>query len=78
MEAGSAIIERRMRQHAGFALVEILIELALSAARRLSGWFEAGARASRQRQARRELHGLSDRMLRDIGVDRAQIDGLFR
>jgi uncharacterized protein YjiS (DUF1127 family) len=29
-------------------------------------------------RARRELHELSDRMLKDIGVERSEIDSLFR
>jgi uncharacterized protein YjiS (DUF1127 family) len=29
-------------------------------------------------RARRELHELSDRMLKDIGVRRSEIDSLFR
>ena len=29
-------------------------------------------------RARRELHELSDRMLKDIGVERSKIDSLFR
>ena len=29
-------------------------------------------------RTRSELHGLSDRALRDIGLERGQIDALFR
>jgi uncharacterized protein YjiS (DUF1127 family) len=29
-------------------------------------------------QARRELHALSDRTLKDIGLSRGQIDALYR
>ena len=40
-----------------------------------------GARVRRARaaaQARREMHALSDRALRDIGLTRCQIELLFR
>lgn len=36
------------------------------------------ARARSKAATRRELHGLSDHTLRDIGLHRSQIDGLFR
>jgi len=74
MEAGS-IVYQRTRQR--YALIEILIELGIA------GW-QAAARAAgtlegmrREAQARRELSSLSDRSLRDIGLDRHQIDRLF-
>jgi uncharacterized protein YjiS (DUF1127 family) len=35
-----------------------------------AGWLAA--------QARRELYGLSDRALKDIGLSRGQIESLFR
>jgi uncharacterized protein YjiS (DUF1127 family) len=36
-------------------------------------WVAAGVA-----RARRELHALSDRTLKDIGLSRGQIDSLFR
>jgi len=74
MEAGS-IVYQRTRQR--YALVEILIGLGITgwqAAVRAAGAIEA---MRRQAQARRELRGLSDRSLRDIGLDRHQIERLF-
>lgn len=78
METRQAMIERRMRQHAGFALVEVLIELAVSAVRAVSARIEAVAQAHRRMSLRTELHNMSDHMLRDIGVERSRIDALFR
>jgi len=40
----------------------------------VAAWAEARGKAA----TRRELHGLSDHTLRDIGLHRSQIDGLFR
>jgi len=48
---------------------------ALAAARdAVAAW----AQSRRKTATRRELHGLSDHALRDIGLHRSQIDGLFR
>jgi len=41
-------------------------------------WATAIERARQNAIARRELSRLSDRFLRDIGLERSQIDGLFR
>ena len=74
MEATSVAYQRTKQR---YALVEILIGLGVTgwqALLRLAGVFE---RMRRQAQARRELRDLSDRSLRDIGLDRAQIDRLF-
>jgi len=77
MEASQAIIERRMRQHAGFTLVEILIELSVSAFRAVLARIDAAALVRRRQMLRGEFHGMSDHLLRDIGVERSQIDALF-
>ncbi len=45
-----------------------------SACDAVAAWAQARARAA----TRRELHNLSDHALRDIGLHRSQIDGLFR
>ncbi len=78
MEASSMIVERRIRQHAGFALVEILVELAVAGCRALARRMDVLARARRNALLRRELHGMSDHMLRDIGIERSHIDSLYR
>jgi uncharacterized protein YjiS (DUF1127 family) len=41
-------------------------------------WLLAHHRVLAGGRARRELHELSDRMLKDIGVRRGDIDSLFR
>jgi uncharacterized protein YjiS (DUF1127 family) len=51
--------------------VEAAIELAVRAVR-------AAARLLTELRARRELHELNDRMLKDIGLNRTEIDSLFR
>jgi uncharacterized protein YjiS (DUF1127 family) len=49
---------------------------------KLASWMRAAWRALNDLRstlrARRELHELSDRMLKDIGVNRSEIDSLFR
>lgn len=77
MEASNSIAGRRMRNHAGYALVEGLAELAAAGGRALARMAAAIAERQRRAQARRELHGLSDHFLRDIGLERQQIDRLF-
>jgi uncharacterized protein YjiS (DUF1127 family) len=51
--------------------LEAAIEFAVHTARSIWKWLRAG-------RARREIQGLSDRMLKDIGVKRSGIDRLFR
>jgi uncharacterized protein YjiS (DUF1127 family) len=51
--------------------LEAAIEFAVHTARSIWKWLRAG-------RARREIQGLSDRMLKDIGVKRSEIDRLFR
>ncbi len=41
----------------------------------LKRWWSAALAAGR---TRRQLHALSDHILKDIGIDRAMIDGRFR
>lgn len=77
MEA-SSIAQRRIQNTAGYALVVVLVEFIVAGYRVIARQLAAFATARRQAQARRELHRLSDHYLRDIGIDRNQIDRLFR
>jgi uncharacterized protein YjiS (DUF1127 family) len=78
MNASDTTITRRFPYHPGYALVEELVEWTVSGWRKLSRGAARYAAARRLRQARRELHRLSDHTLRDIGLNRCDIDGLFR
>jgi uncharacterized protein YjiS (DUF1127 family) len=72
-EDQQAVIERASRARA-----EALSALALSAARALwNGGLMLG-RAWASLRTRSELHALSDRTLKDIGLSRSQIDSMFR
>jgi uncharacterized protein YjiS (DUF1127 family) len=62
---------RRIQAQPGYALITILFELAISVC-------EAFAERQRRATARNELRRLSDRALKDIGLERAEIDGMFR
>jgi len=77
MNAGDTTINRRMQYHAGYALVEVLVEWLAAGWQALSRGMANAAAARQRRQARLELRRLSDRMLRDIGLERDQIDRLF-
>jgi uncharacterized protein YjiS (DUF1127 family) len=78
MNAGDTTINRRMQYHAGHVLVEVLTGLFMTGWQALSRRMADYAVARKRAQARLELHGLSDRMLRDIGLERDQIERLFR
>ena len=62
---------RRIQAQPGHALISILFELAISAC-------EAFAERQRRATARNELRRLSDHALKDIGLERAEIEGMFR
>ena len=78
MEASSITQARRMQAQASYALIEMLIELAAAAWHGVSERLAAFNAAQRQARARRELRSLSDHFLKDIGVERNEIDSLFR
>jgi len=73
----SSIGLRRMQVHAGYVLMEYIVDRASAGWRALSRWTERIAAARRSRQARYALHALSDRNLRDIGLERDQVNRLF-
>lgn len=77
MEA-SHIAQHRMQTHAGYALVTAIARLAAAGGRVLARAAAAFVRRQRQAQARSELMALSDHFLKDIGLERDQIDRLFR
>ena len=78
MEASTLIQARRMQAQANYALVEVLVGLVAQAWLAFSARLVAIAAERRQARARRELRGLSDHFLRDIGISRHEIDSLFR
>jgi uncharacterized protein YjiS (DUF1127 family) len=77
MQASSVVYQRGMRRYAGRALIGILIATAVAGWRALSRVVAAIARMRRRKRLHRELHYLSDHVLRDIGLDRRQIDRLL-
>ena len=68
----------RIGRHPGFMVVEAVFALASAAARGIWSVLVRIADAHRKAQMRRELERLSDHMLKDIGLSRGQINGLFR
>jgi uncharacterized protein YjiS (DUF1127 family) len=69
---------RRVQAQAGHALITILIELGVSAWKAIARHAAAYADRRRQADVRNELRRLSDRSLKDIGLERSEIEGLFR
>jgi uncharacterized protein YjiS (DUF1127 family) len=78
MDASSSTIGRRALGNTGYAFTEILAETIAAGWLGLSRAIAAFAESRRRAQARRELHHLSDHTLKDIGLERCDIDGLFR
>ena len=66
------------RAHRGYAFLEILVRQALGAGAAIRRGLSALIRAQQMARVRREMHGMSDHYLRDIGVSRNDIDGIFR
>ncbi len=73
----TTVNQRGLRPPAGYALIEFFAELAQAFRKALSRSMQALAAARRRRQARHELRRLSDRSLKDIGLERDQVDRLF-
>jgi uncharacterized protein YjiS (DUF1127 family) len=67
-----------INKHAGFVVAETLVELVSAAVSGIWNVLVRIAEAHRKEMMRRELEQLSDRMLKDIGLSRGQINGLFR
>jgi uncharacterized protein YjiS (DUF1127 family) len=78
MESSTIMRARRLQAQANYALIEVLIGLAVTAWQAASLKLSALAAERRQARARRELRGLSDHFLKDIGITRHEIDSLFR
>lgn len=74
----SSLIGYRTRRHAGYALIEALAQFVAAGGRAIARGIEAFAASQRQARARSELSALSDHYLKDIGIERREIDRLFR
>jgi len=72
------IDRQRPPRQASSAIPTMFTELLGAGWRALAKLRAALAEAQRMARTRRELHALSDHFLRDIGIDRRQIDRLFR
>jgi uncharacterized protein YjiS (DUF1127 family) len=57
--------------------LEAAIDLSVYSARRIWKWLREQHKAWVAARTRRDLHALSDRILKDIGLRRDQIDRLF-
>ncbi len=69
-----AYVLRRANELRGERLAEIMVAVGRWIAQRVEGWRQSMAEAS----AMRELAGLDDRMLADIGISRSDIPALAR
>ena len=78
MEDASTIRGSRPTAHAGYAVIEALAAMAVDAALAVRRWASGALRARRTAAIRREMLGMSDHFLRDIGLNRSQVDRLFR
>jgi uncharacterized protein YjiS (DUF1127 family) len=68
---------RQLTVHTGYDRFDALTA-ALHALRALGRMWVRIQRAGGAARARHELHALSDRTLKDIGLSRGEIDSLFR
>ncbi len=78
MQASNLVIARRVQAKASYALKTVLFELVAAAYRAAAHALARFAASQHQARLRRELHGLNDHFLKDIGLRRDQIDRLFR
>jgi len=78
MDGSTTINGRRLQPPVGYVIIEGLTEFFAAIWRGLSRLAGAFAAYQRRARARDELRRLSDRSLKDIGLERSQIDRLFR
>ena len=78
MEAVSSNAARRVQSPASHALVVVLVELVATACKSIASGLASLSAARRHAQLRRELQGMSDHFLKDVGLRRDQIDRMFR
>jgi len=78
MDGSTTINGRRLQPPVGYVLIEGLTEFFKAGWRGLSKLATAFAAYQRRARAREELRRLSDRSLKDIGLQRSEIDRLFR
>lgn len=77
MEDTTTINLRRVQYLEALALIERIAAAGTAAWRAIPRLLAAIAKRQERARARIELHRLSDHMLRDIGLERGQIDRLF-
>lgn len=77
MQASNVVVARRVPAKAGYALKVVLFELVAAAYRAVARALASIAAAQHQARLRRELYGLNDHFLKDIGLRRDQIDRTF-
>lgn len=78
MQGTGSLHPARLPSGKGYALLEIAIGLAVSAARWVDEVVAGAMEAHRLARARRDLRALSDHHLRDIGLTREEVERLFR
>jgi uncharacterized protein YjiS (DUF1127 family) len=77
MQAHRILIDHRIRHHAGLQRAQAIVAFAIAAGRFAGHWLGRLAAAQRNARIRRDLHAMSDHMLRDVGLERGRIDALF-
>lgn len=78
MEDTTTLNLRRIQYLEVYVLIERIIALGVAAWREAARVFAAISERQQRARARLELHQLSDHVLRDIGIERGQIERLFR
>ena len=78
MDSSMGIQGNRQRAHAGYALLEVVAGLVMAVFAAAWRGLQALERARRMARVRREMHGLSDHFLSDIGLRRSDIERIFR